>query len=53
MYQICELYIDDILIHDWDIESSLANARKVFKILQEFSVEVNPAKKKLDLAEET
>ncbi len=26
VYQICELYIDDVLIHDRDIESFLANS---------------------------
>jgi hypothetical protein len=30
VYQICELYIDDVLIHVRDIESVLANIRNVF-----------------------
>ena len=51
VYQICELYIDDVLIHDRDIESFLANVRKVFERLREFNVAVNPAKTKLGLAE--
>ena len=51
MYQICELYIDDVLIHGRDIESFLANVRKVFERLREFNVAVNPAKTKLGLAE--
>jgi len=51
VYQICELYIDDVLIHGRDIESFLANVRKVFERLREFNVAVNPAKTKLGLAE--
>ena len=51
MYQICELYIDDVLIHGRDIELFLANVRKVFERLREFNVAVNPAKTKLGLAE--
>ncbi len=51
VYHICELYIDDVLIHGRDIESFLANVRKVFERLQEFNVAVNPAKTKLGLAE--
>ena len=38
VYQICELYIDDVLIHGRDIESFLANVRKVFERLREFNV---------------
>ena len=41
VYQICELYIDDVLIH----------VRKVFERLREFNVTVNPAKTKLRLSE--
>ena len=51
VYQICELYIDDVLIHGRDIESFLANVRKVFERLREFNVAVNPAKTKLGLSE--
>ena len=32
--QICELYIHDVLIHCRDIESFLANVRKVFERLK-------------------
>ena len=46
LYQICELYIDDVLIHGRDIESFLANVRKVFERLREFNVAVNPVKTK-------
>jgi hypothetical protein len=45
------LYIDDVLIHGRDIESFLANVRKVFERLREFNIAVNPAKTKLGLAE--
>jgi hypothetical protein len=51
VYHISELYIDDVLIHGRDIESFLANVRKVFERLREFNVAVNPAKTKLGLAE--
>jgi len=51
VYQICELYIDDVLIHGRDHETFLANVRKVFERLREFNIIVNPAKTKLGLAE--
>jgi hypothetical protein len=51
VYQICELYIDDVSIHGRDIESFLANVRKVFERLREFNITVNPAKTKLGPAE--
>ena len=51
VYQICELYIDDVLIHGRDLETFLHNVRKVFERLREFNVAVNPAKTKLGLAE--
>ncbi len=51
MYQICELYIDDVLSHGRDLETFLANVRKVFERLREFNIIVNPAKTKLGLAE--
>ena len=49
--QICEFYIDDVLIHGRDIESFLANIRKVFERLGEFNVAVNSAKTRLGLSE--
>ena len=51
VYRICELYIDDVLIHGKDPETFLANVRKVFERLHEFNVAVNPKKTKLELAE--
>ena len=46
VYQICELYIDDVLIHGRDLESFLYIVLKVFEMSQ-----VNQAKIKLRLAE--
>ena len=51
VYQICELYIDDVLIHSRDLETFLANVRKAFERLREFNIVVNPEKTKLGLAE--
>jgi hypothetical protein len=51
VYQICELYIDDVLIHGRDFETFLANVRKVFEALREFNIIVSPARTKLGLAE--
>jgi hypothetical protein len=50
-YQICKLYIDDILIHGRDLESFLHNVFKVFERLRELNVAVTPAKTKLGIAE--
>ena len=46
VYQICELYIDDVLIHGRDLKTFLA-----FKRLREFNIVVNSAKTKLGLTE--
>jgi len=43
VYQICELYIDDVLIHGRDLMPFLHNVRKVFERLREFNVAVNLA----------
>jgi len=51
VYRICELYIDDVLIHGKDPETFLANVGKVFERLREFNVAVNPKNAKLGLAE--
>jgi hypothetical protein len=48
VYRICELYIDDVLIHGKDPETFLRN---VNERLREFNVAVNPNKTKLGLAE--
>ena len=36
VYQICEPYIDDVLIHGWDLVPFLHNVHKVFERLREF-----------------
>ena len=51
VYQIYELYIDDVLIHGWDLVPFLHNERKVFEKRREFDVALDPAKSKLGLAE--
>ena len=51
VFHICELYIDDVLIHGGDPTTFLANVRKVFSRLREFKVDVNPKKTKLGLEE--
>jgi hypothetical protein len=51
VYQICELYIDDVLIHGKDETTFIANLRKVFERLREFNVKVNPKKTKLGVDE--
>jgi len=51
VYQICELYIDDVLIHGKDEATFIANLRKVFERLREFNVKVNPKKTKLGVDE--
>jgi len=51
VYIICELYIDDVLIHGVERATFLANGRKVFSRLREFNVTVNPTKTKLELEE--
>ena len=51
VYHICELYIDDVLIHGRNLETFLHNVRRFFERLREFNVAVNPAKTKLGLAE--
>jgi hypothetical protein len=49
VYHICELYIDDVLIHEGDPTIFLANIRKVFSRLREFNVAVNPKKTKWNM----
>jgi hypothetical protein len=49
VYRICELYIDDVLIHGQSESDFLANVRKVFERLREFKIAVNPKKTKLGL----
>jgi hypothetical protein len=51
VYHICELYIDDVLIHGGDPTTFLVNVRKVFSRMREFNVVVNPKKTKIGLEE--
>jgi len=50
VYRICELYIDDVLIHGSSEREFLANVRTVFTRLREFNITVNPKKTRLGLA---
>ena len=51
VYRICELYIDDVLIHSATESDFIANVRKVFERLREHNVAVNPKKTKLGLTQ--
>ncbi len=51
VYEICEIYIDDVLIHGKTDEDFLANTRRVFERLRAKKVAVNPRKTKLGLKE--
>ena len=51
VYIICEIYIDDVLIHGRSEEDSLVNLRKVLDRLRTFNVAANPKKTKLGLSE--
>ena len=51
VYIICEIYIDDILIHGRSEEDFLVNLRKVLDRLRHFNVAANPKKTKLGLSE--
>jgi len=44
-YQICELYIDHVLIHGKDAATFIANVQKVFDRLRIFNVKVNSKNK--------
>ena len=49
VYEICEIYIDDVLIHGKTDSYFLANTRRVFERLRSKKVAVNPKKTKLGL----
>ena len=51
VYRICEIYIDDVLIHGSNPDEFLINLRKVFERLREFRVAANPKKTKLGFRE--
>ena len=51
VYIICEIYIDDVLIHGRSEKEFLVNLRKVLERLRKFNVAANPKKTKLGLSE--
>ena len=51
IYDICEVYLDDIIIHGQTEEEFLANLRKVLQRLVDFKITVNPDKCKIGLEE--
>ncbi len=51
VYIICEIYIDDVLIHGRTEEDFLVNLRKVLDRLRTFNVAANPKKTKIGLSE--
>ena len=51
VYEICEIYIDDVLIHGKSDPELLDNTRRVFERLRDKNVAVNPKKTELGLAE--
>ena len=48
---ICELYIDDVLIHGSNEADFLVNLRKVLQRLRDHNVAANPKKTKLGLTQ--
>jgi len=51
VYGICELYIDDVLIHGKSEAELLRDVRQVFERLRATNVAVNPKQTKLGLTE--
>jgi hypothetical protein len=51
VYEICEINIDDVLIHGKSEAEFLRNVRRVFERLRAKNVAVNPKKTKLGLPE--
>ena len=51
IYRICELYIDDVLIHGPTKAEFLTNLRSVFQRLRDHNVAANPRKTKLGLTQ--
>jgi hypothetical protein len=47
LYNICELYIDDVIIYGTTEEEFLANCRTVFKRFEDYNIVVKPSKVKL------
>ena len=51
LYKICELYLDDILIHGKDKPTFLQNLREVFERLRKHNITLNPKKCRMGLEE--
>ena len=44
IYYVCELYIDDIIVHAQNAESFLSRLRQVFERLRKYNITLNPEK---------
>ena len=51
IHVICELYIDDIIVHGRNEKEFLDRLEKVLRRLQQYKITVNPAKEKFGLSE--
>ena len=51
IFYICELYVDDVIIHGNSEEEFLDNLRKVFERFRKFNITVNPNKTFLGMTE--
>ena len=49
LYQICEVYLDDIIVYGETEEELLANLAKVFARLEQYNITLNPEKVKIGL----
>jgi hypothetical protein len=49
IYEICELYIDDVIIFGETEEEFLANLRKVFERFKEYGIVIKPSKVQLGM----
>jgi transposase InsO family protein len=50
VYYVCELYIDDIIVHSQDPESFLVRLRQVFQRLRKHNITLNPEKCRFGLS---
>jgi hypothetical protein len=50
LYEICELYIDDINVYGETEEEFLANLRKIYERFREYGIVVKPSKVQLGLS---
>jgi hypothetical protein len=49
LYQICEVYLDDIIVFAETENELLANLEKIFSRLEEYNITLNPEKVKIGL----